>query len=191
MQVQHHIRYRKRVPVEFEDKDGHHVGTVLNVSEGGVFVSSRARPPVGSQLVLNFLPHDGQNAAGIAARVVWKRQVHRATQTLGEAGIGLEIESASASESEAYQHFVKSLVPALADPSASSQGANEPLPEVPPASFLVRAAVPGTPRTRTFEIDAASEALAGDRVLTNLGDEWRVLEVTASSKRSEADEASS
>lgn len=185
MQVQHHIRYRKRVPVEFEDKDGHHVGTVLNVSEGGVFVSSRARPPVGSQVVLNFLPHDGQNAAGIAARVVWKRQVHRAAQTLGEAGIGLEIES------EAYQHFVKGLVPALAGPSASSQWANEPLPEGPSASFLVRAAVPGTPRTRTVEIDAASEALAGDRVLTNLGDEWRVLEVTASSVRSEADEASS
>ena len=70
MQVQHQLRYRKRVPVEFEDADGHHLGMVLNVSEGGLFVSSRVTPKVGSRVVLSFSPRDGSVAAGVAARVV-------------------------------------------------------------------------------------------------------------------------
>ena len=186
MQIQHQLRYRKRVPVEFDDGDGHHVGMVLNVSKGGLFVSSRATPRVGTRIVLNFSGQTGALADGIPARVVWKRKVHRSANAVADGGIGLEIEGAK----EVFQDFVQGLVPGLAAPSpdesasvraeeSASVRAEEAGVPAPSMRFLVRAGVSGTPRTRTIEIGAESEEQARVRALESLGDPWQLLEVTS------------
>lgn len=187
MQIQHQLRYRKRVPIEFEDGDGRHLGIVLNVSKGGLFLSSRVTPRVGSRVVLNFSPGDRSVAAGIPARVVWRRKVHRSARMLADGGIGLEIEGAS----EAYQHFIRALVPGLAaSPESVDSADGGRAPDAPPSRYRVRATVEGTPRTRTVEIAAASEAQAGARALASLGDDWQVLEVTPAEGLCEPDESS-
>jgi len=182
VQIQHQLRYRKRVPVEFDDGDGHHLGIVLNVSKGGLFVSSRVTPRVGSRVVLNFSPGDESVAAGIPARVVWKRKVHRAAHVLADGGIGLEIEGVS----EAYEQFIRGLVPGLADPPEPTlAAAGDAAPDTPLSRYLVRATVEGTPRTRTLEIVAADEEQAGARVLASLGDGWQIVGVSLDERRSE------
>ena len=175
MQTQHQLRYRKRVPVEFDDGDGHHIGMVLNLSKGGLFVSSRVTPRVGTRVVLNFSGQKGSGTDGIPARVVWKRKVHRSANVLADGGIGLEIEGAS----EAYQDFIQGIVPGLAAASepAAAEAAGTVI-ETTSTRFLVRAALVGTPRTRSFEIDAGSDEQARVRALETLGADWQILEVT-------------
>jgi Tfp pilus assembly protein PilZ len=181
VQTQHQLRYRKRVPVEFDDGDRHHLGIVLNVSKGGLFVSSRVTPRVGSRVVLNFSPGDRSVAAGIPARVVWKRKVHRSAHSLADGGIGLEIEGVS----EAYEQFIRALVPGLAgSPEPTLEAAGDRTPDTTLSRYRVRATVEGTPRTRTLEIIAANEEQAGSRVLASLGDGWQVVEVSLDRRRS-------
>ncbi|MCP4037223.1 MAG: PilZ domain-containing protein [bacterium] len=164
MHTQLHPRYKKRVPCAFEDGDSQHVGMVLNLSKGGMFVTSRAAPPVGSRVVLALNPKLGPGASGICARVVWKRVVHRSAGAVADGGIGLEIEG----ERDAYDRFVEGQVPAAKA---------EPPPEPEPTTHWVRMALAGTPRTRIVEVCATDEREAEVRALSQLGDAWRVLEV--------------
>ena len=88
MQTQSHVRFKKRVPCEFRDDSGNHIGMALNVSERGLFVSSRTTPQVGSRVVLDLTSQSGPSAIGIAARVVWKRKVHPRSTQWGTVGSG-------------------------------------------------------------------------------------------------------
>jgi Tfp pilus assembly protein PilZ len=65
---------------------------VLNVSQSGMFVCSRATPKVGSKILLHFAPDSGPRSTNVTARVVWKRKVHRSAVAIRDAGIGLEVE---------------------------------------------------------------------------------------------------
>jgi hypothetical protein len=196
VETQHQLRYRKRVPVQFEDGDGHHLGMVLNVSRGGLFVSSRVTPRVGTRVVLKFHGRDGSVASGIPARVVWKRIVHRSANVLADGGIGLEIEGAR----EVYEQFIRGLVPGLA---ASSEAEAEleardeakvdakdgaASPDGSSSRYRVRASMAGTPRTRTLEIDAASEQQARVLALDALGDAWQILQVAPTATAARADD---
>ncbi|MCH7867064.1 MAG: PilZ domain-containing protein [Myxococcales bacterium] len=175
MQTQHHPRYKKRIPCEFEDDQGHHLGMVLNVSQSGLFLSSRVTPRVGSKIVLHLSPGSGPRSTDVAARVVWKRKVHRSAQVMGDGGFGLEIEGAC----EGYDRLMRDLVPAMAHQAANAQataeegGACEPTP----ATFCVRAALAGTPRTRSLEIRAVDDQEACARALGSLGEGWQILGV--------------
>ncbi len=171
MQIQHHPRYKKRIPCEFNHDDGRQLGMALNVSEGGLFVSSRFTPRVGSRVVLDLSPRVGPTATGIPARVVWKRTVHRSAHSMADGGIGLEVIAGC----EVYERLLRHLVPASATLRASAASV-APVPRLP--SFLVRAALQGTPRTRCVEVAAASEQEAGAVALCSLGDGWSVLAVT-------------
>jgi len=172
VQVQHHPRYKKRIPCEFEDDQGRHLGMVLNVSQGGLFVSSRVTPKVGSRVVLHFAPDNGPRSTDVAARVVWKCKVHRSAVAIRDSGIGLEVEG----DSDRYDALMQHLVPALA---AEAEGAPEEATAATPTStmFCVRAALVGTPRTRSVEVRAADDREASARVLENLGEGWQVIEV--------------
>jgi hypothetical protein len=183
------------VPVEFDDGDGHHLGMVLNVSRGGLFVSSRVTPRVGTRVVLNFHGRDGSVASGIPARVVWKRIVHRSANVLADGGIGLEIEGAS----EVYEHFIRGLVPGLVAPAEPAIAEVEDVggadvevgagsPDGPSSPYRVRASLAGTPRTRSLEIDAASEEQAAVLALEALGDGWQVIQVAATAADAGPDE---
>ncbi len=169
LQIQHYPRYKKRVPCEFGHGEGQHLGMALNVSEGGLFVSSRFTPRVGSRVMLDLSPRVGPAATGVPARVVWKRTVHRSAHAMADGGIGLEVIAGC----EAYDRFIHDLIPVLASP-VERVGSGSP-PEVALPCFRVRAALHGTPRTRWVEVAAASEDEAGTQALCSLGEGWRVL----------------
>lgn len=174
MQTQSHVRFKKRVPCEFRDDDGHHIGMALNVSERGLFISSRTTPQVGARITLDLSSQNGPSAMGIAARVVWKRKVHREVNSLSDGGIGLEIEEGL----ETYAQFLRALVPEIGDVLAASEAPEQEAvaePELP--EFHVRVAHCGTPRTRFVTVRAASETDAATKAVESLGEGWQMLEV--------------
>jgi hypothetical protein len=185
MQAQHHPRYKKRIPCAFKDDMGNHIGMVLNVSQRGLFVSSRVTPQVGSRVVLHLSPGSGPLSTELAARVVWKRKVHRSAQIMGEGGIGLEIEGPN----EGYDLLMRDLAAAMSPQSAASATATATTPkeggvEEPidcgstMPSFRVRLALEGSPRTRSLQIFAADRQTACAEALDGLGEGWQVLDVT-------------
>lgn len=154
-------RYKKRVPCAFEEAGTQHRGMVLNLSERGLFVGSRATPAVGTRVWLELSPPAGPGAERVPARVVWKRVVHRSANAMADGGIGLEIEG----EWEAYERFFTGQVPAA-----------ETAPP-PPPTHAVRMALRGTPRTRIVEVHAESDEAAGEEGCARLGEGWQVIGV--------------
>lgn len=49
MQIQNHVRFKKRIPCEFQDESGRHIGMALNVFQSGFLVRSRTTPQMGSR----------------------------------------------------------------------------------------------------------------------------------------------
>lgn len=197
MQVQHHPRYKKRIPCEFDDDQGHHLGMVLNVSQGGLFVSSRSTPSVGSKVVLHLSLGKGPRSDGVPARVVWKRKVHRSASVLSDGGIGLEILEMDGAGA-GFERLLQELVPGLAKEQASAEvrtedscekamiATSDPNPEL--RLFCVRAALVGTPRTRSLQISAADDADACARALDGLGLGWEILEVSGAAPAPESEQ---
>lgn len=193
MHIQHHPRYKKRVPCEFHDDKGRHVGMVLNMSQTGLFVSSRATPPVGSRVTLKLAARMGSEAQDVPARVVWKRKVHGSTHAEGNGGIGLEIVGLS----DRYDRFIQNLIPEIGEEGVATQAGNTSFAERATAAaavqsptaaravqaaallpkFRVRAALIGTPRTKVLELCVADAAEACERATIQLGGDWEVREV--------------
>lgn len=172
--MQNQVRFKKRVPCAFRDENGQHVGMALNVSQRGLFVSSRVTPQVGSRVLLDFSLQSGPSATGIAARVVWKRRVHRSARAMSDGGIGLEVEDGL----EAYAHLLRVLVPEMAETLAAAESASPtPFDASSLPAFRVRVALSGTPRTRFVDAHGADESAAAAVALAGLGEGWRVLEI--------------
>ncbi len=169
MQAQVHPRFKKRVPCEFTVGQDNHIGVVLNVSEGGLFVSSRALPAVGSRVQIDLEPETREAAIPLRARVVWKKKVHRSLNKTGEGGIGLVIEEPSPD----YERWVKRLwgtpIRDLDLPPSKST--------VEEYRYQVRLALAGSPRTRSLQVEASDEAGARARALGVTGDGWSILEI--------------
>lgn len=169
MQTQIHPRYKKRIPCEFNVGERHHIGVVLNVSQGGLFISSRVAPSIGSRVELDLEPDAKDDAIPVRARVVWKKKVHRSLNKMGEGGIGLVIEESS----PAYERWVVLISGAAV--SAAKVEATEPIAR--DFCFQVRLALVGTPRTRSLTVKAPEEESARVRAVETCGVDWSILEI--------------
>jgi len=187
VQTQAFPRFKKRVPCRFDIDETNHRGFVLNLSHGGLFVSSRVIPQVGSRLSLHLSPTGADEAIPLDALVVWKRKVHPDMANIRDPGVGLEIVESN----DAYERLVADAATALGAqtipagrPSARFRQANrqtDPVPEPAPAgrSFKVRVARVGGPRTRYVEVMAMDDAAARACALDEVGEGWEVMEVTS------------
>jgi len=55
VQIQNHVRFKKRIPCEFQDESGRHIGMALNVFQSGFLVRSRTTPQMGpAQYCIRF-----------------------------------------------------------------------------------------------------------------------------------------
>ena len=115
MQTQAFPRFKKRVPCRFDVDETNHRGFVLNLSHGGLFVSSRVTPQIGSRVNLHLSPAGADEAIPLDALVVWKRKVHPDMANIRDPGIGLEIVESN----DAYERLVADAAAALGAPDAS------------------------------------------------------------------------
>jgi Tfp pilus assembly protein PilZ len=169
MQTQAFPRYKKRVPCRFDLDATKHRGFVLNLSQGGLFVSSRVDAKVGARVQLHLSPTGDGNSIPVSARVVWNRKRHTGMARLSDPGIGLEILDSD----DAYLRLVDEVSNSPAAERISARGARA-RPDRPAAGPEAEPAPTGT---RFVEVLAADEVAARAGALDEVGEGWEVLEV--------------
>jgi hypothetical protein len=170
-------------------------GFVLDLSRTGLFIQTSADPNPGERLDIEVVI--GDQVLPMHVEVARRKKVPPQLLTVAQGGIGVRILSAP----EAYYTALAELKgpnrdvrggatprpaarrPGPAKPSASGPVARAPAapaspdPELP--GFRVRVAQVNGTRTRTVRVSARDEAQARLQVKDDLGEEWKILEVSA------------
>ena len=104
-QEQRHCqRHDWRVPCEFQIAGQGKRGFITNISATGFFILTSSGAEEGAAILVKF-ELEAEVPIVITGRVVRRRVVHRATSSVNQAGLGVQIESAP----EAYYRFVMEL----------------------------------------------------------------------------------
>ena len=189
-------RRKRRLPCDLQIGGKRHEATVVEVSDGGLSVLTAESPELGTEIRVAIKP-PGEAPIDVVA-LVWNKR--RASPRKGSGPryrLGLVIVCSSAGylrllgEPGAAETRSKPDEPGSdaspptreAPPSTSFQAAAQPpTASAPPvdeagASYRVRAAQKGGPRSRVVVVSASSAEDAGGRALADLGADWVVLEV--------------
>ncbi len=100
-------RFRKRLPCQLMTSSHAHMGMVLNVSRGGLFVQTSVSTRPGDRIRLQLNPGAPEQME-IGAEVRWKRVVAPQLRAISPGGVGLCIRNAP----EAYYAFLSVLASA-------------------------------------------------------------------------------
>jgi len=178
-------RVKLRLPCEVSVGARRHAGIVLNVSPGGLFVQTFAKPTSGHpvRVALNVPGHS--DAMTLDATVVWKRVVPAGFLRVAQGGVGLSLVNAP---EDYYQFLATTVRPPGREPAAaplgtagsaqgaaierSGAGAEEPAAE---SAGAYRVRVSLGPRSRTLTVRASSEARARETALERAGAGWKVI----------------
>ena len=141
---------------------------MLDLTKHGMFVQTQAKATPGTAAkVLLSLP--GQEAPLVVeASVARLYRIPLALAPVWTAGIGLRVRRPPPSYLELVESFAMSkggTAARRAEPGGATQ------------SFKIRAALIQGARTRTVLVSCASEALARELALSELGEEWKILSV--------------
>ncbi|MGH0030691.1 MAG: PilZ domain-containing protein [Myxococcota bacterium] len=168
-------RTKRRTPCTFSIGGRRQNGFVLDLSQTGLFIQTSADPRPGERLDIEVV--FGGQVLAMHVEVARRKKVPPQLLTVAQGGIGVRILSAP----EGYY----AMLAEINGPSRDVRGAQAPAadgsaaaaePEGP--AFRVRVKqVQGT-RTRSVRIVAEDEETARSQVLDDLGDEWKILEVT-------------
>ena len=85
------MREARRIPCELYIRGERHSGTVKDISRGGVFIETDAKPPVGVAVTVVFEPAAGRTEIRVAGRVVRSDHRHALRAMQGTIGIGIEV----------------------------------------------------------------------------------------------------
>ena len=149
-------RVRMRLSCEVSVGERRHSGLVLNVSPGGLFVQTHAKPTSGDAVRVGLHVPGCAEAMTLDATVVWKRVVPASLIRVAQGGVGLRL----LNPPEGYYQFL-----AAAARFPESRGR--------PASFKVR--VSRGQRSRIVSVAAASETRAREIALESAGAGWKVI----------------
>lgn len=191
MQTQSEPRLRKRLHCTLNVDTRRHNGLILNLSRRGLFVQTSMPAEPGTLLDIDV--HDPVRGAEIPiqAAVVWRRRVTNRLKGTNESGMGLRL----VSRPDAWHQMMSGMIESSdgrLDRVAESAGPAEhavthavgeerepdPVVAAPPvATFVVRLAQPGGPRSRRLWIQAANEEAAREEALARAGGGWTILEL--------------
>lgn len=168
------VRRRRRIPCDLWLNGKRHRGFVVDLSERGLYVQTRAAPRPHDPLRVSLRDEAGE-ALELEARVARRYVVPERLASVVRGGIGLEVLDAP----EAYR--------ALAAARATERGARGAHPaEAPPVHrFRVRLRKRGSARSRTLEVDAETPEAAEGAAHRKLGAEWEVVSATQAPARRE------
>jgi hypothetical protein len=195
-------RSKQRAPCTITLDGRRHSGFVLDLSRTGLFIQTSAKPLPGQRLDIE-LSVRGETLR-MHVEVARRKQVPPQLLAVAHRGVGVRVLSApegfyqlladfQAKGSEGSSEPLKGRVPASRAASTppgrkASRTVRPPNRERPrttpgpePAAaceFRVRVKQVSGTRTRTLRIRAADEAAARCEVTSDLGDEWKILEVT-------------
>jgi hypothetical protein len=189
-------RSKQRAPFTVTLNGRRHNGLLLDISRTGLFIQTSAKPEPGTRLDIEVVL-DGKPVS-MLVEVTRRKQVPAQLLTVAHGGIGVRILSTGeeffqllaniqgtgdkeksrrskgrGSKPAARPDRIRSK-PAQADSGA----APKPAAEAPPGAKEFRVRVRLGSRTRTLKVTAADEAAARVGVCEDLGEAWKILEVT-------------
>jgi hypothetical protein len=172
-----------------------HNGFVLDLSQSGMFIQTSATPDIGQRLDIEVVIR-GETLA-MHVEVVRRKAVPPQLLTVAHGGIGVRI---LAAPEQYYQLLTTTRGPStgFAKLSGSPERAAAPTPTAgarprpaakpgarpaaapkpAAARFRVRVSARSGARSRTLQVEADDEAAARREVSEDLGDDWKILEVT-------------
>ena len=169
-----------------------HNGFVLDLSQSGLFIQTSATPAPGQRLDIEVVIR-GETLA-MHVEVVRRKAVPAQLLTVAHGGIGVRILAAP----EMYYQLLTTArgpssggtrrapggeraagSPASARPAQPRRGpAPARAPRAPAVRFRVRVSARHGARSRTLQVEAADEAAARREVSEELGDDWKILEIS-------------
>lgn len=192
MPVRQSDRKRHRAPCAVTIDGRRHSGFMLDYSSSGLFIQTSASPKRGQRLDLELTLHG--ETLPMHVEVVRRRAVPAQLRTVAGGGIGVRILSApeafyaliaAEQESRASEEDAGASVgPARQRPTSPPRGSCEaqaPPAEAAaraPARFRVRVRATQGNRSRSLEVEAGGESEASRLALEELGEGWKVLEVS-------------
>jgi hypothetical protein len=187
-------RTKHRTPCAVTIEGRRHNGFLIDYSLSGLFIQTSAKPRVGQRLDLELTLHG--EMLPMHVEVARRRSVPAQLRTVAGGGIGVRILSAP----EAFYRMLAEkqvrdgsdetprlhapIMPRAASP-APRPASPPPAPRTVPAEkselvYRVRVKTLQGNRTRMLQVAASSEDAAGRLALDELGEAWKVLEVTRS-----------
>jgi hypothetical protein len=171
MKQQRAERVKQRLTCELVIADRCHPGIVLDISETGLFVQTSAAPPPGERVGVILRPSGGAEI-DVEASVARRYSVPRRLVSVARGGVGLRIESAP----EGYLQLVRTAMRAEEAPARTAPTTASPEP-TDGSAYRVRAKQTSGPRSRSVEVNAASEEEAKQMASAELGEDWEILTV--------------
>jgi hypothetical protein len=172
-----------------------HNGFVLDLSQSGLFIQTSATPAPGQRLDIELVIR-GETLA-MHVEVVRRKAVPAQLLTVAHGGIGVRILAApelfyqlltttrgpstgGTRRAPGVERAAGSPPPARpAQPRRGPAPARAPVaPRVPAVRFRVRVSARHGARSRTLQVEAADEAAARREVSEELGDDWKILEIS-------------
>ena len=174
MEPQRRERIAKRMPCTVRLGEASFTGLVLNLSEGGVFVQTRAEAARGHRVRLELLAPDEGAGIPLSGTVAWRKTVPGQLHPVSGGGFGVSIRQADARYYAALARWTHVGAGIGADASAADDAPRHEVSE-----WRVRVRAVASPRSRTLTIEAATEDEARERALAHVGASWSVIEVAA------------
>lgn len=162
-------RMRQRISCKLSIEGREHSGFVIDVSRHGLFVQTKAKAAPGTPARIQLSVPGRADPLVVEAHVARFNRVPPALAAVWTAGLGFSVTRPP----PAWQELVAS----LGGVSGSAGESRRAEPAGVERSFCVQAALIQGTRTRTVLVRCASESVARELALAQLGDEWKILSV--------------
>lgn len=198
-------RTRQRAACTLTLDGRRHNGFVLDLSQSGLFIQTSATPEIGQRLDIEVVIRG--ETLPMHVEVVRRKAVPPQLLTVAHGGIGVRILAAPEeyyqlltitrgpttggarrAPAAAATEPARPRPQRPAAPGASSAAATPPEPATPPRGaaaprpaaprFKVRVSAASGARSRTLQVEGADEAAVRREVSEDLGEGWKILEIT-------------
>jgi Tfp pilus assembly protein PilZ len=160
-------RVRQRITCKLSIEGREHPGTVLDVSRHGLFVQTKAKAAPGTRVEVQLKLADRDAPLVVDSNVARLNRVPPALAPVWTAGLGLSVTRPPPAWMELVEAFARSKGGLGGSIDVKAAGALR--------SYCVRAALIQGTRTRTVLVRCASETVARELALAELGEEWKIL----------------
>jgi Tfp pilus assembly protein PilZ len=170
-------RQRKRISCELIVNDSRYSGIILDISATGMFIQTTLKPGAGEGVTVYLKIPGRDETIRVDARVARKKMVPPQLLAVAQGGIGLAIPRPSAG----YLDFLVDMGPEHAEFVARERSQRRPPGRATPSGanspkrFRVHAVDASSGRKNSYLMTAATEEQASERVLAELGDDWKIL----------------
>jgi uncharacterized protein (TIGR02266 family) len=105
-----HPRVEIQIEVNYKNLDLFYKNTVMNISQGGMFIKTDSPLPLGSEIDLEFTLPGQEKTITARGLVVWQHQLTQSTISSQEPGMGIRLKEISQQNLALIRDFVEQVL---------------------------------------------------------------------------------